>query len=346
MKTTLTTYTILITLLLSQFSTPKIRIQSPKSLALSIFKHNFGDEKSIGILDYTTALFGNIDYRTKSTYRIVEANSENGCEPITLAEQSEQVLQSKLAIIMKRGDCTFSRKAYNTHHAGGELTIVYDDQDALTPSMIVPVGDKKFLKERIPLILITKNDGLKILETLKNNQKVMISTDFDIPKSTSLPTVDAWISTTNADSYKFMNEFKPYYQMWLWDKINFKPVYRFKSRLNMNDIDSLMNGQRFCYFMGAFCVDDNNGKITKPLELIDEGIRQKCLWHQSSNDLVEIGNYSPKSYMDIVTNSEGLDSARRLKYFLYIDLYKSQCLPNLNKFNFSTNECSKKISNQ
>ena len=39
--------------------------------------------------------------------------------------------------------------------------------------------------------------------------------------------------------------------------------------------------RKYCYSMGRFCVDVEKANIKKPLEMIDEAIRQICLWKQT-----------------------------------------------------------------
>lgn len=101
----------------------------------------------------------------------------------------------KTAFLVERGECTFSLKSNNIKLAGGDLAMIYlsDTKDDL--ANIVPVADKKFRTSNLPTVLITLEAGLALKKTLVSEQKkVIISVDFDMPKSAGKPKVDFWMS--------------------------------------------------------------------------------------------------------------------------------------------------------
>jgi hypothetical protein len=90
-----------------------------------------------------------------------------------------------------------------------------------------------------------------------------------------------------------------------------------------------------CYSFGKFCIDNSIGTIEKPLEMLDESIRQTCLWSQTllSDDDPQ---HPPKE-----------------TWFKYIKLWRDQCLtshtdgaPGYTAKNFSAKVCSKAVAAQ
>lgn len=315
-----------------------IKIITPKDLIEKISDF----EEHPGRLEYSTSLFGDIDYRTKSLYQIFTVDSVNGCDPI-ISDMGEQTTQTRVAYIMKRGDCTFSRKVYNVRQAGGEQAIVYNDNDGYQrvgekAINTVPIADKKFRKETVPMILISMENGMKILEALKNKQKIIMSTDFDVPKAEDQKksNLDIWFSVTDPGSYVFLNRFKWYYQNYLASIVNFKPIARFHSQydqLNHQTEEYTEVQKSMCWSSGNFCVDEKEKHIYRKLELLEEGVRQMCLFEQ---DTIE----SKKP----VDTSHNQQLRPKELWFRYMEEYKQVCLPKIYHKDFSANECSQKIS--
>lgn len=93
--------------------------------------------------------------------------------------------------------------------------------------------------------------------------------------------------------------------------------------------------RKYCYSMGRFCVDVEKANIKKPLEMIDEAIRQICLWKQT-----------PLNYDDP-------KNPPKETFFKYIQLWRDQCLKShtdraagYTRKNFSADVCSKAVAAQ
>jgi len=112
--------------------------------------------------------------------------------------------------LVKRGDCTFSQKVHNISLAGGSLTIVFDDQANEVMDGIIPMADKKIKEGNIPMVMISKKDGLNLLELMKGEKRVMLTVDFDSGARSEKPDVKIWMSPTDWQSYRFMQEFRPF----------------------------------------------------------------------------------------------------------------------------------------
>jgi hypothetical protein len=121
-----------------------IYVKHPQALRAK-FK-NPGDEE--GNIEYSISTFGYLDYQSKTAMVLKKWSTEFGCSApsSTLIEPDEEGNEEIVAYIMKRGDCTYYKKAENVNLAGGRLAIVamVDDTD---PERVIPIGPKtrKFL---------------------------------------------------------------------------------------------------------------------------------------------------------------------------------------------------------
>jgi hypothetical protein len=70
-------------------------------------------------------------------------------------------------VIMERGGCTFVRKARNVQELGGALTIVIDNRDYSSPESLIMIDDGTGTSIAIPTILISKEDGKKIMKAVQ-----------------------------------------------------------------------------------------------------------------------------------------------------------------------------------
>lgn len=90
-----------------------------------------------------------------------------------------------------------------------------------------------------------------------------------------------------------------------------------------------------CYSFGKFCIDNSVGTIEKPLEMLDESIRQTCLWSQT------------------ILSDDDPQHPPKETWFKYIKLWRDQCLkphsggaPGYTGKNFSALVCSKAVAAQ
>ena len=87
-------------------------------------------------------------------------------------------------------------------------------------------------------------------------------------------------------SYDFLYSFKPFYEL-LHPHIDFMPLYRFKNKL-----EAFSKGNKeaqdvttHCYSQGEFCVSDHEISNGRPLDAIDEGIRQACIFKNDPSEV-------------------------------------------------------------
>jgi len=135
-----------------------------------------------------------------------------------------------------------------------------------------------------------------------------------------IPLVKLWMNPINLQSYEFLSNFGSYIRHF-GSLINFVPVYRFSDRIREAAAQHAVKGRatvigKYCYTQGSFCSNGiiNNIKLTRPLKVLDQGIKQTCLF-----------NYDVNKYLDFVPK------------------YKEECLENLRSKNFDVDLCGTSI---
>lgn len=76
----------------------KIMVIKPEDLA-----------KDLTDIQYNLSKFGEIDYRSQEIYEVQMASEEEGCSFLDSVKRTHH----KVALLMIRGNCTFSKKASN-----------------------------------------------------------------------------------------------------------------------------------------------------------------------------------------------------------------------------------------
>ena len=152
------------------------------------------------------------------------------------------------------------------------MAIVVNNEPNTNPEVIIPIADKKIKEDLIPLVLISMENGNKIMQSLNNDEDVIIAVDFEIPYISEHPSVIIWMSPLDPMSYKFLIGFKKFYQDWLYKSVNLKIISRFEKVWNIQLRQNEFLGH-LCYSKGNFCVGQSNGIMDHPLQVLDEGIR-------------------------------------------------------------------------
>lgn len=182
--------TTAILLLLTHTTFSAIYVKRPKSLRVK-FKDKYDNE---GNIEHTISTFGYLDYQSKIRMTLRKWNTDDGCNPPdkSLFVTEEDNTRGAVAFIMKRGGCTYYKKAQNVHRAGGRLAIVMFNSENEDPEGVIPIGPKQrrfiflmfFLESDVipPLILIKKKDGDILNEELNKGTNVVLHVDFDMVK--------------------------------------------------------------------------------------------------------------------------------------------------------------------
>jgi hypothetical protein len=236
---------------------------------------------------------------------------ENLCQPIPQHEWHFEETNPTLEeanylapfVLADRGGCSFATKVENIEAAGGALGIVIDTSDE-DIEKVVMTDDGTGAGIRIPSMLISKDDGEKLIKYLKTAPKaeineIAITATFDITRPDNRVEYDIWMSSSDQKMLDFATEFMPI-DMFLGDKVRMEPHYSFfkcpECSLEVTALD--------CFGMGKYCAKDLGGEI-KGRDIIMENLRQMCLYKEAYND-----------------DDNPVD---RLKWWIYIYQYHQLC---------------------
>jgi len=115
-------------------------------------------------------------------------------------------------MIAERGECTFVTKVRNMEDVGVAVGIVIDDKKEEEVDSIIMSDDGSGAGIRIPSMLITKKDGDKLLNYLKNAssngmKEVHVLATFDIKKPDNRVEYDIWYSSSSDQALDFIQDF-------------------------------------------------------------------------------------------------------------------------------------------
>jgi hypothetical protein len=85
---------------------------------------------------------------------------------------------SKPVLLVERNDCSFTQKSLNVQREGGKLAVIMDNREE-DPGSVVMVDDGRGMQVGIATVLISEEDGRKILEVVEQEQ-VVVSVSFEV----------------------------------------------------------------------------------------------------------------------------------------------------------------------
>lgn len=133
---------------------------------------------------------------------------------------------------------------------------------------------------RIPSMLISQSDGLKLIDFLETQDafsidNIAIQAEFIMDAPDNKVEYNLWFSSSNDRMLDFISDFKNK-AFSLAGDAQMTPRYVFWSCVGCDS--SFLNDN--CYADGRYCAYEySNSKITGT-DIIDEDIRQKCLWNR------------------------------------------------------------------
>lgn len=309
--------------------------------------------KNINIIN---SLYGFIPYGQMSSVKIMNNNStysENeffyGCsDDYDFIDKKSVDEKLPSGLIVDRGECTFVNKTRNAQNAGADLLIIIDDIDEKKNDSIVLVDDGTASDIVIPTVMISKKDGQKIKDYLKDSSSsvnknnnlnelnnklkhIIIDINFEITKLQKVD-FELFVSSEEIEVYNLIKELK-HYMPYMSDHVNFNVHYvSYKSDLsntNNTPIDNCFGSGSYCNW-GIIKVDEYYDNDAKELvddvfyidgrKILSENIRQKCIYDISYN--------YKKSNNNMFDSKDSLESQKYPGeiYFNYMDKYYSECL--------------------
>lgn len=259
-------------LLLSLFfvlSSCNLRVYSPPNLAFS-----FPDNS----IPYSIANFGHIPYGRTLIAPLFVANPLLGCTQID-SVNSEEIKEAPF-IIMRRGDCSFVTKVKNAQSAGAKMAIIVDDKSENTEN-ITMIDDGFSFSINIPSVFLSKQHGDILIDLLRSpdetKKNIVLTINFENRLKTGQVEVVFWLSTSNRNSFRVINEFYPYFKK-LENQIKFTPHYAIWTCQscfisNFTEFpDNCISGGRYC------CPDPDGSGPATGAHIVQEDLRQICIF--------------------------------------------------------------------
>lgn len=250
-----------------------IQIMTPPSL-----KTKFTSKKNIGSLEFSVSTFGDILYSEKSVVQILlpsKLDNKEGCDNLIFPKSQ---ISNKLVFLVERGKCTYSKKAFISQQSGAYAVLVYHNDETVDVKNIIPCSDSIYNNVKIPIVLISKSDGLKIRKSLEKKNDVLMLLDIDLPgKESEKIKSTFWLNPSSLKSYDFLVNFKRTLNKF-GDSVIFEPLYKFKDMRKQYQGDFL---KQHCFSNGKYCSIDS--LHVESLSVLREGIRQICIWNISKD---------------------------------------------------------------
>jgi hypothetical protein len=222
--------------------------------------------------------------------QVVAPSEENiyGCD---FLEKPKELKAEKFIWILKRGKCTYGKKAKNSQFSGAlAVIVVHDDPDADIENLI-PYADSHFHKLQTPILLIGKNDGETIFTALNGYAQLIVSISIEMEGTQAeSATAEFWMNPSSIESYDLIVKFGPVMSEF-GNVVSFEPKYKFQDLRHKKHNKTFI--KKHCYMKGQFCATDSEN--FEPHSVLDEALRQLCLWQ---ND----GDSKKLSYWRYISN--------------------------------------------
>lgn len=200
-----------------------------------------------------------------------EGDNIHGCQSL---EKPTNLKAQKFIWILKRGICTYGKKAKNAQFSGALAVIVVHDNPNADIENLIPYADSHFHKLQTPILLIGQQDGAVIFEALAGYAQLIVSLSIEMEgqQAQSLAT-EFWLNPASSESYDLLAVFGPVMTEF-GDKVSFEPKYKFQDLRSKNHSKEFL--RKHCYVKGQFCSTHSDNFESH--SVLDEALRQLCLW--------------------------------------------------------------------
>lgn len=271
--------------LLSTISTADITIWEPASLR-NIYK--------LKTLEYTIANFGTVPYGHSVYGTVFKATPLDACSDLSPLKWDKNL--GTLILYVERGNCHFAQKVLMAQKIGAGMAII-GDTDNEDVSKILPVEKTVELMDKIhiPSILISKSDADNFRNLLVNqsdtHQMLIIAIHFPLVKSYNTSNMKMILQVDDFRSYDAILNLEKYYKAF---RNNMSLTIHYKIFKNMplvSETDNCVNtGNIYCVLSGH--------PLTKNLKLMDETVKQMCLFDRDYSSFMEYLLNARKSCFD------------------------------------------------
>jgi len=221
----------------------------------------------------------------------------------------KEVKLINIIMVRRGGECSITEKVKVAYKKGAHAVVVVDKEDSqLTASdmpRVIVKDDGTGDEVHIPSILVSKEDGRRLIDTLKQSE-VVVELKWTIPTD-RVVNAELWMSSASESSLKFLRDFSSKRRA-LNKVLAFQPHYSIFS-IDSHDYDTIRN---LCLdTSGRFCTEDPDG--SGPLtgrDVVQENLRQLCIHDLYKKDQQDTG---------AVKFAE--------QYWSYMESFWSRCAP-------------------
>jgi hypothetical protein len=218
-------------------------------------------------------------------------------------------------VMVRRGQCSFVRKVLVAQESKeAHAVIIVDKEDSTMTSKdlknIIVADDGYGSGVHIPSVLISKDDGRKLIDAAKANE-VVVELEWNIPTNHYVQ-VDLWMSSASPETQRFLKDFGPMRKaLNYW--VKFVPhfaVFGMASGMDYNDLCTDTSAQ--------FCAEDpdGDGLITGKM-VLDEDVRQLCI-HELTKSPTPVGH-------DVAGMHPLGSRPYSEKFWTYVELFGETC---------------------
>jgi hypothetical protein len=271
--------------LLDQLSATKGRIQGSTAVFGAPFYGDevfgrvvYGDSKNCGRYDSTDGLESEA---MKNCHQHCHQDEYDIPKPEVRSTEESSEMKLINIVALKRGKCAFTKKVkvaqeYKDAHA---VIIVDKEESTYTTKdleTVIVADDGHGDNISIPSILVSKEDGRKLLAALQKPTPVIVQLSWDIPTN-HVVHMDLWMSSASQQSLKFLKDFAERRKT-LNEVVSFQPHFAVFSEKPY----SMKAYQELCWDAEAkYCAEDPDGAgdITGRA-VLEEDLRQLCIHNQ------------------------------------------------------------------
>ena len=193
-------------------------------------------------------------------------------------------------LLVSKGDCSYYEMSKNIQNSGYYMGIIIYDNNNIDNIIINEDNNKKDIF--IPISIIGKDNGDKIIKYLEENEKenVIIDIEYTMIKS-NVVNIEFFMQFGDEETYFLLHEFKKYY----------KKLRKSKSKLNIstifitNELSGLSEKEKEknCVSNGKYCLSRNlprNKKIDGK-KLILESLFHQCISKELGEEFFAFADY-------------------------------------------------------
>ena len=213
-------------------------------------------------------------------------------------------------VLVDRGACSFPKMAKEVEKIGGDMILIINNKPGSVLGNRVIDEDGTGRKIKIPVAMISYNDGKAIMDYIITHPKENVYLNIEIGlNQRNKVKLDIFTNILNTETFKFLTGFQSYYN--LLEKYIEMNIYYLTPQL-----EGLLQSQKKkdCLKDGLFCQSNTNININQKItgiDLIYESLYHKCLFLRAK-----------KSYFNIISQYEEM-CLNREKYsnFCGLDLF-------------------------